>query len=180
MISAEIDAAHAVSTAMDRIDKAFEGRAHQIAQFSAPISVAEANKDARTMMADAHEADVLGPSMARMIDAETELNLTVRDALLPIKKFVVETLAERLERIEAGVKLVADAPEILNAVIQDVGYAIIDAVGHPWRSGGIIEGLFKRLPEDIEKARKRGQQEQDPAGLFEKWFGRMMVARPVR
>lgn len=81
----------------EKLTNAFIQRAGQIGQYSPQISMAQAQAQARNTMADLREAQVLGPSMARMIDAQNRQEQAFRELVLPIKKVVVELLADRLE-----------------------------------------------------------------------------------
>ncbi len=81
----------------EKLTNAFIQRAGQIGQYSPQISMSQAQAQARNTMADLREAQMLGPSMARMIEAQNRTDLAFRELVLPIKKVVVELLADRLE-----------------------------------------------------------------------------------
>lgn len=120
----------------EKLSAAFLNRAHQLAPYSGVISSAEAIRDVRTIQADIREARELGHDMARMVDAQSRLDQTVRELLLPIKKVIVEVLADRLEM------LLSIATDIKNS---GAGQAIAGAISGAsppvafW--GGLLSGL---------------------------------------
>jgi hypothetical protein len=83
----------------------FIERGKQLAQFSPELAMSGARAEMRSMMADMREAQELGPGISRMQDAQSELMTMLRDTLLPLKKWIVETLAAMMEAL---VKLARD------------------------------------------------------------------------
>lgn len=77
----------------------FIERGKQLAQYSPELAMSGARAEITSMYADMREAQELGPGIARMQDAQTELVTMLRDALLPLKKWVVENLAALLETL---------------------------------------------------------------------------------
>lgn len=68
-------------------------RARELAQYSGPISAAQAHAEVRTVMADIREANTVGSAMSRLIDAQSRIEIAMRDAMLPLKEAFAETIA---------------------------------------------------------------------------------------
>lgn len=86
---------------------AFLDRAKELKQYSPTIAAAEAVSQVRKMMADIREANVLGNDYARLIQSQTDIELQIRDLLIPMKQFLLENLASILE----GLTRVLSSPE---------------------------------------------------------------------
>ena len=102
----------------------FVDRGKQLAQYSPEISMARAQVEIRGIMADLQEAQTLGPGMARLTDVQDQLWQELREIMLPIKEFLLDTLVAYLEElrdwmpaIRGGTKRIVD---ILVAIISTI------------------------------------------------------------
>lgn len=98
----------AVAGAAEQLTKAFLDRAKQLSKFSPSIAVAEAMSNVKLMMADMREAQALGPDMGRLITASTDVQIQIREAILPLKRALVNGLASLLEMVS---KLLPDGEQ---------------------------------------------------------------------
>jgi hypothetical protein len=164
LVGAEIKAANAIGGLPERLTAAFIARAHELAPVSGAITGAEARSEVRGTLADVREAQELGPAMARMIDAEMDLKLEFRQLILPIKKFVVEVLADRLELIVRLVKIAENFPTIFEKSIDTLGQVIVFAATGQTDE---MSRSVKLLRQDLE--RLLGKKE-DPKDMFDQFF----------
>jgi phage-related protein len=78
-------------------------------------------------MADLKEGRELGPGIAKMNDGATDMWLSIREILLPIKKLIVDQLGDFLSKTGDAMSLVADvvtpAVEVLTKIL-DVLFTI--------------------------------------------------------
>ena len=72
-------------------------RGQQLAPYSGELAMAGARAEIKSMMADIREAQVLGPGMAQVTDIWTDIQMELREFLLPLKKFLIEEFAQFLE-----------------------------------------------------------------------------------
>ncbi len=82
----------------------FIARGEQLAQYSAPISAARAVANVRTTMSDIREAQELGGGIGRMTDVMSVLDEMMREILLPMKKAIVDLLADDISIIAGLVR----------------------------------------------------------------------------
>lgn len=172
-LSVPVAAFAAVAGAADSLTRAFLQRANEIGHFSPEVAAARAMRNVRLMMADIQEAQTLGPGMSRLIEAETDVQIQIREILLPIKQFMIETLADWLKGIaqflesrpwEKGqdwiAKQLADAPKwIKDALGIDSSVSPMD----------ILRNL-EAMRKEREAERKRKSAEKDANAIAEKFF----------
>jgi hypothetical protein len=125
--AAEVELGQAIISIPEKLDQAFLKQAKTLAPYSGNIAGAEARAEVAQIQADLREARELGPDLERLIDAETELRTVTRDALLPIKRFLLETLAARLEVIVTVVRVVENLPTIIEKGLDTLSQIIIFA-----------------------------------------------------
>ena len=82
----------------------FVERGKQLAAYSPDLALSGAKVEIRDLLADIREADTLGPGMARLQDAQDKAWNEMREILLPLKKWIVETLASIMETLVADIK----------------------------------------------------------------------------
>ena len=97
--AAELRAVTGVVTTFRDVVQSFVDRGRALAPYSGELLQAGVTADIRELMADIKEASVLGPDMARLTDAQSRAWNEVREILLPIKKIIVENLADWMERV---------------------------------------------------------------------------------
>jgi len=152
-LAAAFDAAVAPVRAFHDVVEAFVARGRELQAFSAELSAAGALADVRSTLADIHEAQELGPELARMTDAQSRLSDELRELLLPVKKFLVENLAAAMEilvemarSIRVGVAESKESLAILIELLNDIfgSGKMADVPDLILR----IDGRLKRAAED--------------------------------
>lgn len=165
MLGAQTRLQGAILNLPEKLSDAFLQRAKQLSGFSGNIAGAEAKADVRSVMADLREAQELGPAMGRMIDAQSQLEVELRELLLPIKKFVIEVLADRLEFIANGAKVISNLPSIIDTIGQQVGKAIIDALELEFTEA---KKKINAIPDKLDEV--MGKKAPPPDELFNSFF----------
>jgi hypothetical protein len=169
------DFARALTSIPSKLDAAFLTRARELSQYSADISFAEAKSEARGTLADVREADALGADMARLIDAETELKMELRELILPIKKVVVEVLADRLELIVGLVKLAESWPQAWEQIAAGLGNAIVFAIRGEFGDANTALNIMKDWLAYLAKPK-----DDDTGDLYDRFFGNLGEFAPER
>lgn len=118
---------------------AFADRGRQLSGLDGSLATSTAMADVRSLFADIKEAQTLGPEMSRLIDAQSEFSEQLRDALLPIKEFLVEKLANTLETY---------GPMVLQQI--KVAIALLEAMLRVM--GDLTHGDFMAAFFDVAKA----------------------------
>jgi hypothetical protein len=122
VVSAITDYYKAILEAPTRAAQAFLDRGRQIQGFSPEIAVANAMADVRSLMLDIREAQTLGSSLARLAEAQSQFQAEFREAVLPLKKFLIEVLTDILNVASNTVGVVKtgfDAVSVLAGVAVD-------------------------------------------------------------
>ena len=166
MVKASDELRDAIVKLPEKLTVAFLAQAQKLAPYSGAISGANAKADVRNIMADLKEANEMGESYAQMIDAQSRLDNTVRELLMPIKKFLVEVLAARLEVMADALNVLVNLPSILEAIAKDTGMAIVDAARLHFTDA--LDDL-KKLGKDIRDILKK-KEEADPKDFFDGFF----------
>lgn len=164
--AAGIKAANAIASIPEKLDAAFIARAKQLEGLNANIAGAEARADVRALRADIREANELGQGMGRLVDAQSRIDTTIRDLLLPIKKFVLEVLAVRLEIIADVLGIIANFPTIIQTVGADVGSAIVLALDLEFTKA---RETIEKIPEDIRKILEKPDEKD--LDMLNEFFG---------
>jgi hypothetical protein len=155
---------------------AFLVRAKEIEDFSPDIAVASAQADVRQMFADIREADKLGPDLARLIEAESNVSVMIQDALLPIKKVVVEVLANLLEDLPPYIE---GAKAFFITIIESVKTLIEVTVDiASFRIPAALQALLE-LPERTAKAIKDSEEPEPKPEVIEKWMRELFNMMPA-
>jgi len=144
--------------AMSQVAGSIIGRGQELAPYSGELAAAGARAEIKSMMADIREAQVLGPGMAQVTDIWTDIQMELREFLLPLKKFLIETFAQFLEWIkdmfEKHQTELIIARESLTALLR----AMIDFITLKWPSAAKdladLPGNIRRAMEDANKAAK--------------------------
>ncbi|MFO0821645.1 MAG: hypothetical protein U0792_00635 [Gemmataceae bacterium] len=102
------------ATAASDAVKAFADRGRELAGYNGQLAGATATADLRAMQQDIREAEQNGEAFAGIIDAQSKLETTMRELLMPIQKYMMETLTALMNRIlEVGLGVL----EALNALL---------------------------------------------------------------
>lgn len=102
------ESAGRVVGAFHDVTMAFIDRGRELSSYSGGLAASYAIGDVKQMMADMKEAQTLDPALSRLNDQQNELSLWLRDALLPLKQFVIEKLGDFLEWAKNKINQIAD------------------------------------------------------------------------
>jgi hypothetical protein len=89
--------------ALSEAVEAFVRRGRELAEFSAPLAMAGAQADVRSLLSDIKEAQVTGPDLAKLTDAQSRLWADLREILLPWKAEMIRLLTAMVEIVHAQV-----------------------------------------------------------------------------
>lgn len=92
-----IRSSNAVVQAFDSTTRAFIDRGRELARYSPDAAMAAGRQTVRDVRSDIREANYLGSSYANVSDQYGELIATLKEILLPIKKFLLGALGTTLE-----------------------------------------------------------------------------------
>jgi len=110
-----------------KVTNAFIERGRELQMYSGELALSFAMSDVKETMADLKEGRELGPGIAKMNDGATDIWLSIREILLPIKKLIVDQLGDFLSKTGDAMSLVADvatpAVEVLTKIL-DVLFTI--------------------------------------------------------
>lgn len=105
------DAAGVVGENVMRAGKAFSStidaivaRGEELKGYSGSLATSYAMTDVRQMMQDIRESQALGPNIARINDAQTELSIFLRQILIPLKDWIFDKLANFMENLVSAAK----------------------------------------------------------------------------
>lgn len=131
----------------------FINRGKELSSYNGQLAVANAMANARSTMADIREARELGPGTAKLTTASSDIWIEIRDMMLPMKKAVVENLANAVQGIS---DLIAIANKLGLSKVVEEQIKMTNAVvkGSTWQlqvGMAILEKLSQRNPEDLQK-----------------------------
>lgn len=98
-----IRAGNALVQSFNLVTNAFIERGRELAKYSPELARAGAVAGVRSTLADIREAQALGGPLARLTDAQSRMETTIRDLLRPIKEVIVEQLASYLENAQKNI-----------------------------------------------------------------------------
>lgn len=148
----------------EKLTAAFMQQAQKIGMYSGDITGANAKADVRQIMADYREAQDMGEGYGRMIDAQSRLDNTVREMLAPIKRFIVEVLATRLELMADVANVVKNLPELIGFSVDK----LIEGFEAAWPGGTTPEQVIEKFKDGIKEILNRDQM---PKGdFFDQFF----------
>ena len=98
-------AAVATVAAVNRMADTFTQRAHELEAFSPVLAEAGARAEVRQLGVNINEAQQLGPALAKVEEAQSELSQSVSELLIPIKEMLAEFTAEALDIFRAIVEI---------------------------------------------------------------------------
>lgn len=167
------DTAGQVVASFHTVVEAFLARGKELSGYNPDLAISYAQADVKMLMADIREANQLGPGIARMNDTWTKFSLELREMLLPIKKFLVENLADFLEWGKERIDKLVERVIWMGLVFEEI----------PDTLQMVITGNFKDLAklwteempaifEDrLERWRKRGKESED----MDQFLGRFLA-----
>jgi hypothetical protein len=159
-----IKAVVAFGNAVADVTDAFVKRGAELARYSPELTAAGARADVRSIQSDIREAQELGPALARLTDAQSSVENDLREMLLPIKKFVVEVLAEFLESVADAFNVVKNLPAIIEATGETLAEAFTEAIQLHF------EAAQKKIDELPDRLAKILKKDQPPPDLLENFF----------
>lgn len=86
--------------------------------FSPDVAIAKGAAEVSRTQRDIRESQVLGPSLAKFMEAQTKIQEVIADLLLPIKEFVVNTMASILQAIAEAMTVIRDVMVELKLLAQ--------------------------------------------------------------
>lgn len=125
--------ANRVNKAFTEASDAFLQRAKQIGNYSGELATANAMAGVSRLQTDINEAQGMGPELARMVNARAGLDSTMAEALLPIKKVVVEILGDAAETLtgflefaKPFIQAIADTLRFIMDIVKSIGGALVN------------------------------------------------------
>lgn len=153
-----------VAAAGAKLTEALLHRGEELAKFSAPLSQAVAQRDAKRMQADMREAQALGPDLARLMEASTNLEIELRDQIwVPIKKALIEVLIPIVENLKDLIIGIANGIEIVYQTLKTSLHTMRDLFTGQWSK---IDGEWRKLDEKISEIVKNTKKTDLKGGLF--------------
>jgi hypothetical protein len=151
-----------VVESMGSVASAFIERGKELAQFSPDLAVSRANAELSSLFADMKEAEELGPGLARMTDAQTEMLGFLRDTFLPIKKWIIGSLAPAMEYVTATLQNIVIIGEDIYKALQP----ILDALGAIVQAiTSAIGQAFTFIDQQLGLAARRAQKFGEKAAV---------------
>ena len=135
-------AATAVTT-FEQVTTAFVNRGRELAQYDARLAEAAAKADVQRLQADLREANTAGEQLARLIEKQADLEVLLRELILPIKVVIVDFLVDAIKFLmemaqyvpwiggyarEALEKLKADKSKAADGLVQN-WLQVLDSLG---------------------------------------------------
>ncbi len=103
--AAEIRAATQAVNAFGQVVSAFVDRGKQLAAYSPALAQAGGRAELRSTLADIREAQDLGDRLAHLTDLQSELDVTVRELVTPIKVAILERIIPILQTMVDNARL---------------------------------------------------------------------------
>lgn len=127
--------------------------------FSPDLMSANIRADMRSLFDDIKEAQTIGPDLARLAEAQSEAQHQLREIWLPIKKVIVEYMADFLEKIVDWLKdaRVLLSKEFWQELAEDLAAAITPNVAGGMSIADATAKLGKKFDEIKEKLDEENQ-----------------------
>lgn len=106
-----------------KVAHAFVERGQYLAKYNSDLGAAQARSNVRTTLADVREADALSPSISRTTENVNQMDVGIRDLLLPIKQGISELVAGTTDVGKEIVTLLKAFAPVIKFVVQ-VGTAV--------------------------------------------------------
>lgn len=152
----------------------FVERGKHLEQFSGAIAGARAQASVRSLRSDIREAKELGSGIAGLTDAQSRLENIFRELLEPIKRFVVENLADLLSTIADMAQEIGPFIKVNLEIVVGTLQILVD----------IATGRFSKLMEDAQKILQRilkavSKEDQSDSSILDEFFTGFGVDVPV-
>lgn len=155
----------APARALVDVFKGMADRGKELADYDPRIAMAQAMAEIETTFADIREAQAMGEEYAQVIKLENEFKIMWREAILPIKKMLVEWAVENGEAIKATLVSVAEVLKVILTVLQAIGKAI--AFSYDWTVGWFTGPLKDVLAAIAQNTRPAGNEVNPTEQLFD-------------
>jgi hypothetical protein len=137
--------------------KALVERGKALEDYSADIAIARANAEVNSVFADIREAGRLGPQLARVIELENEIDIRLREFMLPIKESLLNMVVPILEKIAGYLEVLPDALKSLGSLEEKIpGWVIAALTAFAPDKAGLLATLkgallaIKKIGEMLE------------------------------
>lgn len=130
-----------------------------LAAFSPQLSGANAMADVRSLMDDMKEANAVGPDLARIAESQSDMQHELREMFLPIKAMVADLMADLMEDMRAGIKLLAQLAEAIFKWMEE-NKGLTETLKETLIPGyGIIKTVHRLLGDIEDNTKKEAKYE---------------------
>ncbi len=158
----------------NEVVESFVQRGRELAQYSGDITGALVQQKVRGMQADIAEAQELGPDFKALIDAQTDAQMELRNILLPVKKWLLEFVADFLKGVAEWMARNEDNIIAIEVATKDGLAAVVNAItGHLATAFEKLDAIPADIAKEQEAARQR-RDNQNKAGLYQQQLLAMM------
>jgi hypothetical protein len=157
---------------LDQASRAFVARGHELAQYDERLSLATAMAEVRQVKADIREAERTGGAVARVVDAQSRLDVAFQDALVPLKTVVADRLADLTNKVTLLVEVGGRVVEVVvNRLpsIESTLAAVSSLLGGVVPGAGIAIDKIKDAVKVLEEDAKR-QRDEEEEKLMNQFF----------
>jgi len=120
--AAELQLATSVVTTFADVMDSFVQRGQQLARLDSSLAYANADADVKRLLADIEEADKLGKDMARITESQVDMEILMREILMPLKQALTAGVADFAdafkELMEAIRPLIEPSIAVAKVVVQ--------------------------------------------------------------
>lgn len=171
-----------VTEALAKLVQAVDERAKQLIQYSGVLASTSAQINVKNLLADIREAQTLGPEMSRVQLQSNQIWIEIRDAVLPIKKWLLEKLNDLLEGVHEILTNVRDRAVEFYVFMNHLP----DLIKQKLRPFGDPEKVWKDIRDDVAKIVKKMLSPDFDGKLWSWWVAieeasaKQISPRPVR
>lgn len=154
----------ALNFAFDQATKtvdAFVERGKELSKYSPELAVSNATADIRKMFADMREAEELGPALAHLTDAQSQVSAELQELLLPIKQVVVEALSGVLVVIAQDIKALHEFGELAFKKFEEMDEKLGGALTAILKGTSVFTLLLSELIDIARKAKEVDGEESE-------------------
>jgi hypothetical protein len=134
----------------------FVERGRELARFSPELQGSKVYNRIQGLQADQREAQALGGETARLDVATTDVWIEIRDAVLPIKKWLISNLADFMEWLKGQISNGIDFTRRVELWIEYLNVIIADAT----KGGGELKKTLTMIQNIIDNERRIREAER--------------------
>jgi hypothetical protein len=164
----------AIADVPKKIIAGFLERANEIRDWSPSLTVSGVRNEVRNMHADRREASVLGPGLSRMENAQTDLLIEIRNALLPLKKLAIDFLAPAMETLAKMLQTGNESRALLAKTLE-----VQIAIAESNVAVRLLMGHELAQMKELVKLTKGENDDLDDNSLINGFFDAARAARPA-